>query len=72
MLVCESPGEIVNRIPVEGLRIDFGVSKDCEQVVGIEGAGHAFAFGAAFESLFLAEQADGESAARLAAPWRSC
>jgi hypothetical protein len=31
----------------QGLRTDFSTVKDAEQVVGVDGAGHSFAFGSA-------------------------
>ena len=49
------------RLVAQGLRIDFCVVKDSQQVVGVECAGHAFAFGSAFDGCVLPEQADGES-----------
>lgn len=39
----------------QGLRIDFGVLEDAYQVIGVEGAGHAFAFRAATQGLFLTQ-----------------
>ena len=50
------------------LRIDYGVVKDFQQVVGIEGAGRAFALGSAFDGFLLTQHADGQSQLRCVGP----
>ena len=44
-----------NPMTPQGLRIDFefGICKYFQQIIGVEGTGHALAFGAALEGLFL-------------------